>query len=146
MFSKHWCQLDASEKSEACVLEIGAEFIRRWRPFTRGMIMHGSWVRWALAGLRAFPTRACGSARARTNVQHLSEGYALHSAPRLFVTGITDGVTLTAFTWWASVLQYDSWALLWTVGILYFITLYYLSSYSVENTYLSRSVSWLQHV
>lgn len=44
------------------------------------------------------------------------------SVHQLLVTRFINDVTLTVFTWRALVLQYDSLALLLTVGILYFIT------------------------
>lgn len=70
----------------------------------------------------------------------MSDGDALHSAPRLVVTRSIDGVTLTAFTWRASVLQYDSWALLWTVGILYFITPFTICLPIVWKTHIYPAV------
>lgn len=70
----------------------------------------------------------------------MSDGDALHSAPQLFVTRFIDGVALTAFTWRALVLQYDSWALLWTVGILYFITPFTICLPIVWKTHIYPAV------
>lgn len=44
------------------------------------------------------------------------------------------------FTWRASVLQYDSWALLWTVGILYFITPFTICLPIVWKTHIYPAV------
>lgn len=106
--------------------EVGAELISRCVFFHAEVVMHVSWVRRALNDLGTLGP----SSQERTCLYK-------HLAPlwwqdvRWWCSSLSSSAVCYSFHWWrrtdcfswrASVLQYDSWALLWTVGILYFIT------------------------
>lgn len=55
----------------------------------------------------------------------------------LLVTCLINNATLTVFTQQALLLQYASLALLFTSGyFIFYLTLYYLSSYCVDKTHI----------
>lgn len=65
---------------------------------------------------------------------------AQKSVHQLLVTRFINNVTLTVFTWQALVLQYDSLALLLTVGILYFITPFTICLPTMWKTHIYPAV------